>query len=72
MNVSEPNQEDLLTSLDKIRVQISKLDENKKLLLLKELFKHAKLPPELAPEINNLPAKQKEASIKQIIDSFID
>jgi len=72
MNVSEPNQEALLASLDKMRIQISKLDENKKLLLLKELFKHANLSPELAPQIKNLPAKQREASIKQIIDSFID
>jgi hypothetical protein len=72
MNVIEPNQEDLLASLDKMRVQISKLDEDKKVLLLKELFKHAKLSPELAPKLKNLPAKQKEANIKQIIDSFID
>ena len=71
MNLSESNQA-LLANLDNMTVQISKLDETQKVLLLKELFKHANLSPELAPKIKNLPTKQKEASIKQIIDSFID
>jgi len=71
MNLSEPNQA-LLTNLNNMTVQISKLDETQKVVLLKELFKHAKLSPELVPQLKNLPEKQKEASIKQIIDSFID
>jgi hypothetical protein len=70
MNLNEPNQ-DLLNSLDNMTVQISNLDENRKQFLLKELFKHANLSPELALQLKNLPIKQKEASIKQIIDSFI-